>query len=487
MSTKGNVISNLIWRFAERSGAQIVSFVVSIVLARILDPEAYGTVALITVFISILQVFVDSGLGNALIQKKDADDLDFSTVFYTNIFFCSILYILLFLVAPFIAEFYNDTSMAPYIRVLGLIIVISGVRNVQQAYVSKHLMFKKFFFATLGGTIIAAVVGIIMALAGCGIWALVAQQIVNVSVGTLMLWFTVKWRPHIEFSFARLKRLFSYGWKLLVSSLIDTVYNDLRQLLIGKIYSSGDLAYYNQGQKFPKIIVENINASINSVLLPVMSGVQDDKKRLKNMMRRSLTTSIYIMAPLMIGLAAIAEPVVSFTLTDKWLPSVPFLRVFCITYIFWPVHTSNLNAIKAIGRSDIFLRLEIQKKIVGLIIMLISIPHGVMAMAYSLLIASLSSQIINSWPNRKLLDYSYIEQVKDFLPSILLALFMGGCIYPIYMLGFSDIVTIIIQVIIGAIIYIIGSVVFKLEPFQDILDIVVSILFKIKRGSNDGL
>lgn len=480
MSNKNIVLSNLIWRFAERCGAQLVAFVVSVVLARILDPDAYGTVALITVFTTILQVFVNSGLGNALIQKKDADDVDFSTVFYTNIVFCIVLYLGLFVAAPFIARFYDDTSMTPYIRVLGITVLVSGVKNVQQAYVSKHLMFKRFFFATLGGTIMAAIVGISMALTGFGVWALVAQQVVNVSIDTIVLWATVKWRPIKAFSLERLKGLFSYGWKLLASSLLDTVYTDLRQLIIGKMYSSSDLAYYNQGKKFPQFIVANVNTSIDSVLLPVMSGAQDDKVRVKSMMRRSLTTSIYIMAPLMIGLAFVAEPVVSLILTDKWLPSVPILRIFCITYMLRPVHTANLNAIKALGRSDLFLKLEIVKKVVGLILLGLTMQHGVMAMAYSLLISNVLSQIINSWPNRKLLNYSYIEQLKDFMPSVLLAVVMGICIYPISLIGLPDIVTIVLQVLAGAVLYIAGSVALKLEPFQYLWDIVKPIIFKKK-------
>ena len=475
---KESVVVNLIWRFAERSGAQLVAFVVSVVLARILEPDAYGTVALMTVFITIMQVFVDSGLGNALIQKKDADELDFSTVFWANIFFCTILYIGTFFAAPFIARFYNDSSMTPYIRVLGFTILISGVKNVQQAYVSKHLMFKKFFIATLGGTIVAAVVGITIALKGGGVWALVAQQVVNTLIDTIVLWIMVKWRPQFRFSMLRLKRLFSYGWKLLVSSLIDVVYNDLRQLIIGKMYSSEDLAYYNQGKKFPQFIVTNINTSIDSVLLPVMSEAQDKPEQVKMMTRRALITSVYIMAPFMIGLAFMAEPVICLLLTEKWLLSVPFLRIFCITYMFRPVHTANLNAIKALGRSDLFLKMEIMKKVIGLVVLVIAMPYGVMAMAYSLLINTLISQIINAWPNKKFLNYGYIEQVKDFMPSILLAIAMGCCIYPISALNMPDIIIITIQVFIGAVIYIVASIVLKIEAFQYVWEIVKKLLNK---------
>lgn len=475
---KMTVISNLVWRFAERCGAQLVSFIVSIVLARILAPEDYGTIALVTVFTAILQVFVDSGLGTALIQKKDADEIDFSSVFYFNFVVCLILYLGMFAAAPFIADFYGDVTLVPVIRILSLTIVISGVKGIQQAYVSRNMLFKRFFFSTIGGTIFSAVLGIAMAYAGFGIWSLVAQQLSNTFIDTLILWITVRWRPTKSFSWTRLKYLLSFGWKLLVSSLLDTAYNNLRNLIIGKMYSSSDLAFYNQGDKFPKVIVTNINASIDSVLLPTMSSAQDDKERVKQMTRRAIKTSTYVMAPLMMGLAFCAEPIVSLVLTDKWLPCVPFLRIFCTTYMFWPVHTANLNAINAMGRSDWFLRLEIIKKIMGMTILLSTMWFGVMAMAYSLLLSSVLSQIINSWPNRKLLGYGYLEQVRDFAPGILLAVIMGICVYFISFLHLPTIVTLLIQFIVGAAIYIGVSAILKLEEFEYLLGMVKSFLKK---------
>ena len=468
---KGKVFSNMLWRFAERSGAYLVSFIVSIVLARILGPEAYGTIALITVFTTILQVFVDSGLGNALIQKKNADDLDFSTVFYTNIVFCIILYTILFFCAPLIANFYNNQELTILVRVLGLTIIISGVKNVQQAYVSKKLLFKKFFFATLAGTIGAAIVGILLAVNGYGVWALIAQQLFNLTVDSLVLWITVKWRPKKAFSFERLKGLFSYGWKLLVSSVLDTVYNNIRQLVIGKKYSSSDLAFYNKAKQFPNIIVMNINSSIDSVLLPTLSKEQDDKEKVKNMTRRAIKTSVYIMAPIMIGLAFTGNNVIEILLTEKWLSCVPFLYIFCITFTFYPIHTANLNAIKAMGRSDLFLKLEIIKKVVGIILLLCTMNISVMAMAYSLLASSILSQIINSWPNRKLLNYGYIQQLKDIFPSIILAVVMGCFAYSINYIGLPSIITLIIQIITGAVIYIGFSILLKIDSFSYIMDI----------------
>ena len=467
-----NVITNFFWRFLERCGAQGVTFIVSIVLARLLDPTVYGTVALVTIFTTIMQVFVDSGMGNALIQKKDADDLDFSSVFYFNMAMCSVLYLIMFFAAPLIASFYRMPELTAIVRVLSFVVVISGVKNVQQAYVSRHLMFKRFFFSTLGGTIGAAVIGIAMAYLGFGVWALVAQMLFNAAVDTTILWITVKWRPKKMFSFQRLKSLFSYGWKLLVSSLIDTVYNDLRQLIIGKKYSSGDLAYYNQGKKFPQLIVTNINTSIDSVLLPTMSKAQDDMAAVRSMTRRAIKTSTFLMMPAMIGLAVCADPLVRLILTEKWLPCVLFLRIFCITYAFYPIHTANLNAIKAMGRSDLFLKLEIIKKTVGIIAILITMWISVQAMAYSFLVTTILNQIINSWPNKKLLNYSYLEQIKDMMPQILLSLGMGAAIYAVSFLHLSASLTLLIQIPLGVLVYWSGSKIFHVESYTYIIEMV---------------
>lgn len=480
--SSNKVVSNLLWRFLERCGAQGVSFIVSIVLARLIAPEAYGAIALVTVFSTILQVFVDSGMANALIQKKDADNLDFSTVFFFNVVVCCVLYVLIFLAAPFIALFYEQPELTAVVRVLCLTVIISGIRNVQQAYVSKTMQFKRFFFATIGGTLVAAVVGIVMAYMGFGVWALVVQQILNTGVGTLILWIIVKWRPQKQFSFQRLKGLFSYGWKLLVASLIDRMYNELRSLIIGKMYSAADLAYYNRGNQFPNVIVININTSIDSVLLPTMSAEQDHRDRVRAMTRRAIKTSTYIMMPLMVGLAVCAEPIVRILLTEVWLPCVPYLRIFCFTFALYPIHTANLNAIKAMGRSDMFLKLEIIKKIVGLIALVSTMWFGVIWMAYSLLFTAVISSIINAFPNRSLLNYSYIDQIKDMCPQIIVSCIMGGIVYIVQFIGFNDIVTLLIQMILGAIIYISVSVLFKLESFTYLWNMIKIVLGKGDRN-----
>lgn len=477
-NSRQKVISNLIWRFMERCGSQVISFVVSVVLARLLAPELYGSIALVTVITSVLQVFVDSGMANALIQKKDTDDLDYSSVFYFNLVFCLILYIGLFFAAPLISRIYKDMSLVPVIRVLGLTLVVSGVKNVQQAYVSKTMQFRRFFFATLGGTVFSAVVGIGMACGGCGVWALVMQQLLNAAVNTAILWVTVGWKPKRMFSFRRLAGLISFGWKLLVSALLDTVYNKLYQLVVGVVYSSADLAYYNKADQLPLLVVENINSSIDSVLLPVLSARQDKREQVREMTRRAIRMSTYVMMPMMAGLAACAEPLVRLLLTEKWLPCVPYMRIFCVCYAFYPLHTANLNAIKAMGRSDMFLILEIIKKAVGFFALVITMRMGVIYMALSRIFTGVLAQVINAWPNSRLLNYSYLQQLRDMLPAILLSAVMGFLVYLLNFLGLGDFATLALQILAGVGIYVLGSLVFKLESIHYLLSILKNLLHR---------
>lgn len=482
--TNISVITNFLWRFLERCGAQAVNLIVSIVLARLLEPSVYGTIALVTVFTTILQVFVDSGMGTALIQKKDADNVDFSTVFYFNIITSMLIYLLIYITAPRIAFFYKLSELTPIIRVLSVTILIAGIRNIQQAYVSRNMIFKKFFYSNLLGIIGSAIIGIYLAYTGYGIWALVWQNITNVALGTLVLWITVDWRPTWNFSITKLKNLFSFGWKMLVSALIDTVYKNLRSLIIGKVYSKEDLAFYDRGNLFPHAMVNNLNSSIDSVLLPVLSNVQNNKARVKAMTRRSISTSVYFMAPCMAGLATCAEPIIKLFLTEKWLPCVFFLRIFCFTYCFWPIHTANLNAIKALGRSDLFLKLEIYKKIVGLIALFATVWISVKAMAYSLLITSIIGQVINAWPNKSLLNYSYLDQLRDIFPSLFLATFMGSSVYSLNFLQIETIPLLCLQIIAGILIYVIGSKLLHIETFDYLITTITTFL-KSRKSSKE--
>lgn len=464
-STRNKIFSGLFWKFGERITAQLISLLISIILARILSPADYGMVSMVMVFITIANVFVANGFGNALIQKKNADNLDFSSVFYINIGIGVILYFILFVAASFIANFYGMPLISPVLRVLGIQIIIASINSVQQAYVSRNMLFKRFFWSSLFGTLFSGIVGVIMAYTDFGVWALVTQYLANTCINTVILWFTVKWRPDFKCSWWRAKSLLAFGWKLLLSGLLDTGYTQVRSLIIGKKYSSSDLAYYNQGEKYPNFIVTNINTSISSVLFPAMSQVQDYKDKIKQMTRRSIQISSYIMWPAMIGFAVVAESFVSLVLTEKWLPCVPFIRIFCFTYGLWPIHTANLQAINALGRSDIFLKLEIVKKTIGIIAIILTMDYGPLAMAYGLIITDVIGMFINAFPNVKLLGYHYQEQFRDLLPSFIMACIMAVIVYPISLLNMSNILTLIVQVIVGGIVYLMESLILKYEPF----------------------
>ncbi len=486
MKNKKNVIlSNFIWRFAERCGAQLVTAVVSVLLARLLAPDDYGMIALVSVFTNIMYVFVDCGLSTALIQKKDADDLDFSSVFYFNFAVCVLIYLIMFIAAPYIAAFYKRPGLTPIVRVISLTLVLSGVKSVQQVYVSRNMLFRLFFFSTIGGTLFSAALGLWMAYAGFGVWALVAQQLSNTAIDTLILFLTVKWRPKKMFSWQRLKGLLSYGWRLLASSLLDTVYNNLRSLVIGRVYTSADLAYYNQGQYVPNTIAVNVDSSIDSVLFPAMSAAQDEPTLVKDMTRNTIKMSVYIIAPLMMAVAFCAEPIVRLFLTDKWLPCVPFLRICCVTYMFYPIHTANLNAIKAMGRSDLYLKLEIIKKIMGLTLLLITYRISVMAMGYSLLVSSVLSQLINTWPNWKLLNYRYLEQLMDILPTLLLAVSTGFCMWLVGLVHLPDLAMLALQIPLGLAVYLTGSALLKLDTFEFLWNVVKPKLQKKPWADNE--
>ena len=464
------VVSNFLWRFFERFGAQMITIVVNIILARKLGPGPAGRIAIVMAVINILKVFADSGMGNALIQKKDPDRLDFSSVFFFNLGFSLLLYLGLFLAAPWIAGHYDDTGLTPIIRVLGLILVVSGLYNVQQAYVAKTMQFKRFFFATLGGTLFSAALSIGMVYAGYGIWSLVALQLSNFAVNTCILWFTVDWRPERAFSLTRLRSLLSYGWKLLAASFLDTGYNQLYSLIIGKRFPKAELGQFDKGRNWPDQITTSINASLDSVLLPVLSEEQDDRNSVREMTRRAIKTSSYIMMPVMAGLAACAEPLVHLLLKDQWLPCVPYMQIFCVIYAFYPLHTANLNAIKAMGRSDVFLKLELLKTGTGIVILFFTVPYGVMAMALGMLFNDILCQVINAWPNRRLLDYPYLQQLKDMLPSILLSLVMAACVWAVTKAGLGDLPTLLIQIPLGVLLYVAGSRILKIDSFGYILD-----------------
>ncbi|ETI69198.1 lipopolysaccharide biosynthesis protein [Neobacillus vireti] len=466
---KSKVLISLFWKMMESGGVQGVQFVVQIVLARLLLPEDYGNIALVSIFIVLGNVFVQRGFNTALIQKKDTDEVDFSSAFYLSLFTAGSLYLVLFFISPLIADFFQASNLVEILRVLAVMLFFGAVNSIQGAYIAKKMLFRKLFFSSVGAILVSGTLGIVTAYSGWGVWALVIQQLANQILTTIILWFTVKWRPKLLFSKKRVKSLFSYGWKLLVASLIDVLEKDVRSLIIGKFYSPAMLGVYNRGEQFPKLIVNNINGPIQSVMLPALSSQQHNKVKVKNMVRRSITTCSFIVFPSMVGLAVIAEPLTKILLTEKWLPSVPFLVIFSASYALWPIHTANLQAINALGRSDIFLKLEIAKKIIGLIVLLASLPFGVYAIALGSLLSGIISTFVNAYPNNKLLDYNYKEQWKDIMPSLLLSLAVGGAIYNIRIFSMGDLLTIILQIFSEGILYLGLAKLFKMESYKYIV------------------
>lgn len=477
-SIRKKTVLGLIWSFAERVGTQLIGFVVSIVLARLLMPEEYGVISIVFVIISLCDVFVDSGFAKALIQNKDTDEQDYSSVFWCSLGISILIYAGLFFAAPAIGRFYEMELLGPVIRVMGLRVVLASYSSVLKARVSRQMAFKQFFFASLGGTLLSAVVGIAMAYRGYGVWALVAQNGVDAIVDTIVIAVSVKWIPKPVFCFRRVKVLFSYGWKILISALVDTLYENFRSLYIGKLYSADDLAYYTRGRQFPNILVDNINSSIISVLLPAMSSQQDDKDAMRAMTRRAMKTSAYILTPMLCGLAAVAEPLVQLVLTDKWLPCVPYLQILCINSALIPLQTANIQAIYAAGRSDICLKTSIIKKAFGFLMVLIFARISVLAMTIAGVFSGFFSLVVNIFPNRKLLDYGFADQLRDVLPSWLLSLGMMVIVQAVTLLGLPVLAELVLMVLTGIFSYIALSALFRLEAFTYLWEFLRKGLFK---------
>lgn len=432
---------------------------------------------------NVLSVVVEGGFGSAIIQKEGLDELDLNTVFWINLAISTILYVGVFLTAGWIAEFFHEPALVSVIRWLGVVLFFGALRVVQQAQISRRLQFRRFFFATLTGTIAGGVVGIIGALSGWGVWALVIQQLATQGLSCAMLWMMTRWFPRFRFSWSRSKGLFSFGSRMLAASLLDSVYNNLRQIVIGWMYSPSDVAFFNRGKSFPYDVVINVNRSIDSVLFPVLARFQGTPDRIRAMVEKSIRVSSFVMWPLMAGLAVVAEPLVRVLLSDKWLPCVPILQLCCLAYGFYPVQTANLNAIKALGYSRIYLRLELIKKGVGVLLLVASAPFGIVPIVVALVMGSFLSTLINSCPNRRLLGYTYVEQVKDMLPSFAFAVVAAVAVWPLKLLVIPDILLIVLQLALGGCVYLLLSRLAHLDSLTVVKDAVKNLLFNKRKSS----
>ena len=450
-------IVSAVWKFMERIIAQLVSMVVSIILARLLSPKDYSSVSLVAVFFSFANILISGGFNSALIQKKNSDKLDYSTILIFSIVVSLVAYTVLFFTSPFIARVYHRDELCQIIRVMGLSLPITAIKSVWCAYISSRLMFKKFFLATLGGTLVSAFVGIFMAYNGFGAWALVVQNMTNTTIDTIILVITTHVYFGFSFSFQRFKRLFRYSWKVLVSSIIGTIYSQIVPLVIGVKYTNEDLSYYTKGRSFPELISSTTTYTLSAVLFPFLSKFQESKNKLLEYTRLYIRISSYITFPLMLGFFSVADVFVNVVLTEKWMFAVHYIKVFCVANMFEMVHVGICETIKAMGRSDVFLKMEIVKKtcyfiIIALFLLFTNSPE---ILAYAFIACSLIALIVNTYPIRKMLDYKLSFQIMDIIPNLISSITMAVVVSCIgLLLPNNRISTLFVQVLVGGIIYI---------------------------------
>ena len=482
VATRKSIFSGFGWSYAERMLAQIVSFVVSVILARLLGPESYGTLSLVNIFISIATALALTGFGSALVQQKEADNLDFSSALYFSFGISIVVYIVLFLTAPLIAMFFDTESIVPVLRVLSLSLIISSINTVQHAYIIRKMQFRLFFISTIFGSVISAAVGILMAYNGLGVWALVAQYLSNSIINTVILAIISDWRPEKQFSFSRIKTIYSFGWKIIVASMVDTIYRQSRSLAIGKKYTATDLAFYDKGLQFPNLLITNIDSSIANVLMPAISSVQDDKQRVKVMVRRSIKTSSTLLFPLLIGLAVCSKPIVLILLSEKWTACIPYMQLLSIALMMKPIQTANLQGILAIGRSDTYLWLQLLQKAFGVLIIALTVLFysSPLIIAAGEIFAYILFAIINAYPNKRLLKYSIKEQLQDLIPQLVLALCMGAVVSMLFLIEWPMPITLVLQVFVGAAIYIGIARALKIESFMYLWKILATYFAKKK-------
>ena len=468
---KKKTLTSAAWKFAERIIAQGVSVIVAIVLARLLEPNDYGVVSIVTIFFTFANVIIAGGLNTALIQKKDSDSQDYTIVLLMSSLVSIVLYICVYFTSPFIANIYNKPILIPIFRVMGLVLPVNAVKSVICAYISSTLQFRKFFYATIGGTIASAIIGIYMALHGFGAWSLVAQQMTNTIIDTIILIICTRVPFSRHFRFDRIGPLFSYGWKILLSSLIDTTYNEINPLFIGLRFSSADLSFYTKGKMFPSTISTITNNTLSSVLFPVLTKVQDDKDKLLSYVRHFIRVSSFFVFPLMLGFFAVSDKFVSVVLTDKWQPASLYIKIFCFSSMFDMIASGNCHAIKAIGRSDIFLKMEVIKKVCYFILLglLIAFSNSPVILALGIVGCTFISIAVNTFPNRHLIGYSYKKQVQDLVPNFVSSLIMCLFVLLIGLIDLNPLLLLIIQIISGIILYIIICVVSGNTAFRYVL------------------
>jgi O-antigen/teichoic acid export membrane protein len=480
---KRSVFINVGWKLFERSSSLIITFLIQILLARLLDPAAFGLAAMVTVFVTLSTIFVSGGLSSSLIQKKDADALDFSSLFWVNLLVSSFLYIILFVAAPFISNYFGFSELSLMLRVLSLKLIISAVNSIQTAYISKNMMFRFYFYSTITGKLASGLVGVFIAISGGGAWALVGQALSLILFETIVLWTKVKWKPERKFSITRAKILYSFAWKIMLMTFVEAIRDQTRNMLIGKKYSSEALAYYDKGFLFPTNIVTNISSSLTAVMFPVLSNAQDNKLKALALCRSWLGIFAYSVLPVLVGLILSAESLVSVVLTDKWLPAVPYLQMASLTYIAWIIEIPIRETLKSLGHANTILYLQIVKTVVALLVLITVMNLGVIIIAACGVFLGVFNILISIYYAKMKFRYNFLSVFKDTYQTILLNIFMGVSVYSVSLLPISNLWKLIFQVIIGVLMYIVLSIVMKNKNYKYIIDLFKTILNK-KRKSN---
>lgn len=464
---KRKTMSAVFWKILEQGGGSLVQIVVQIVMARLLAPEQFGLLAIMLVFVNIGSVIVQSGLNTALIQASDADESDLSTVFWMSLVISIALYAIVFCAAPVIALFYEMNELVWPLRILALIMVFNSYNSVQMACVARSMEFKKVFYSTIASMFLSGTLGVTLAIAGFGIWALVAQQLSYQAVSCCVLALQVSWRPKLIFVPDRAKELFGFGWKLLVSGLLDKVYQSLSDLVIGKQFSVGELGLVSQGKKYPQAIGSMLDGAIQPVMLSAVARVQSDVGNVKRLLRRALKTSTFLIVPVMGMFALVAEPLISLLLGEQWISAAPFLQMYCFVYALLPIHTTNLQALNGMGRSDLFLRLEVIKKAYGLCILLFTafVIGDIYAIIMGYVVSGIISSFVNAWPSKRVVGYAYVEQLRDIAPAFAMTLVSMISAWPLSFLDLPGIVIIFAQCVVVLALYLSLSKLFHVEAF----------------------
>lgn len=465
-SLKSKTAKGLIWSCIERFSTQGIQFLIMIIMARLLVPKDYGLIGMVTIFLAVSQSLIDSGFSQALIRKQNRTDVDNSTVFYFNIVVSSTLYIILYTCAPFVAEFYNQPELTSVMRVICLGVIINSFAVVQRALFTIKIDFKTQAKASLTAAIFSGCLGILLAYKNFGVWALVTQQLINLTTNMTLLWLFSRWRPKAVFSWQSFRELFSFGSKLLASGLIDTIYKNIYPIVIGKLFNASSLGHYTRAHQFSEFPSSNVTGIIQRVTYPVLCGIQDDMQRLEEIYRKILKLSAFVIFPLMIGLAAVAKPFVNIILGAQWEFCGQLLQIICFAMMWYPIHAINLNLLQVKGRSDLFLRLEIIKKILGISVLCITAPLGLIYMCYGQIFNSLVALVINTYYTGKLIKVGFFKQIRDLLPTMVLSLTMFATIWTINRFLESDNLQLIIGITVGVITYFFGSYFFRFTELK---------------------